>query len=85
MLVINVIAPGIGTIISAFLAAETENDTIFVGIAQLLTSPILGLGFVWAIVWSVRLYKTAASAAAPEEETSALLQRDAPAETPAAV
>lgn len=35
--------------------------TIVIGIAQCLTS-ILVIGFVWAIAWSVVLYKTAARA-----------------------
>lgn len=57
VLLINVIAPGVGTIISAFLAAECESETIWAGVLQILTTPLLGLGFIWAIAWSIRLYK----------------------------
>lgn len=55
----NVIAPGIGTIISAFLATQLEPDTLVVGFIQLVTVPLLGLGFIWAMIWSVRLYRSA--------------------------
>lgn len=54
----NVIAPGVGTIISAFLAPECKSETVWAGVLQILTTPLLGLGFIWAIVWSVNLYKT---------------------------
>lgn len=59
VLIINVITPGLGTILSAFLGAECKNETVLVGIAQLLTTPLLGLGFIWAMIWSIRLYRNA--------------------------
>ncbi|PXF49863.1 hypothetical protein BWQ96_00023 [Gracilariopsis chorda] len=74
ILAINVFAPGVGTIISAFLGTECMNETVFVGILQLLTSPLLGLGFFWAIAWSIRLYRKHSTAdetptSATDEET----------------
>lgn len=68
ILIINVLAPGIGTIISAYLASEVEHETIYVGIAQLVTS-IIGIGYIWAIIWSVRLYKIADNPPANDEES----------------
>ncbi|CAN8076703.1 unnamed protein product [Agarophyton chilense] len=76
LLAINVFMPGVGTIISAFLAAECMSETVFVGVLQLITSPLLGLGFIWAIVWSVRLYRKHSSdtaAPVPGDEESPLV------------
>lgn len=81
------IAPGIGTIISAFLGSECQNETVYVGIGQALTTPILGLGFIWSIAWSIKLYKlnanantnasaSASAGAGAVDEESALISND---------
>lgn len=70
VLFINIVAPGLGTILSAFLGAECDNVTVYIGIAQMFTTPIFGLGFIWGIVWSVRLYKESKSR--PDEENPLL-------------
>lgn len=67
ILLINVIAPGIGTIISAFLADDCETETVVVGVLQALSTPLLGLGLFWAIAWSVKLCKTSSSPSSDEE------------------
>lgn len=59
VILMNIIAPGVGTIISAFLGSECQNATVYVGIGQALTTPLLGLGLIWGIVWSIKLYKSA--------------------------
>lgn len=75
ILVINVFAPGVGTIISAFLGAECENITVYVGVAQALTTPLFGLGFFWSIIWSVKLVKDSKSSS---DEENPLIADDAP-------
>lgn len=81
ILAINVFAPGFGTIISAFLSSEYKNDTVFVGILQLITSPLLGLGFFWAIAWSIRLYRKHSTAqespSSPTDEETPLVDEPA--------
>lgn len=67
ILLMNIIAPGVGTIIAAFLGSECENATVYVGVGQALTTPLLGLGLIWAIVWSIKLYKSVGTSSGDEE------------------
>lgn len=69
ILLINVICPGVGTIVSAALSSEYSATTIIVGIAQLVTMFIV-VGYVWAIAWSVMLIKKASG-----QENEPLLPR----------
>ena len=49
---LNLVLPGIGTILSAILGDANINKTqLFVGVFQFLTAVTL-LGFVWSIYWA---------------------------------
>lgn len=64
---VNIIAPGVGTIISAFLGSECQSITVWMGIGQILTTPIFGLGLIWAIIWSIKMYKACDDTPGDEE------------------
>lgn len=79
ILLINIIMPGVGTIISAVLASEFMTVTVLVGVAQLVTSFIL-VGFIWAIAWSVVLIKKTRGTGTEYEPILPAAGREAPAE-----
>lgn len=57
VLIVNIMAPGIGTMLAACFGS-CKISTLLVGIVQLLTAPLL-IGWIWAIVWSIKLRKLA--------------------------
>lgn len=64
--VINIIVPGVGTLLSGFLGSECQKETIYVAIGQALTTPIFGIGLIWAIIWSFQLFRSSRSASDEE-------------------
>lgn len=54
---------GVGTIIVGLLKCSCW--TVLVGLAQLVTAPIL-IGWVWSILWGYELYKRASYSPPPE-------------------
>ncbi|CDF32743.1 unnamed protein product [Chondrus crispus] len=64
ILAINVFFPGVGTMIAGCMGTKNNCSTITVGILQLLLSVFL-IGWIWAIIWSVMLYKKVAKQNVP--------------------
>ena len=57
--VLNILLPGVGTILSGILATDQKNDcwiNILMGCLQLFLAPV-GVGWVWAIIWGYFIYK----------------------------
>lgn len=60
LLLANVFAPGAGTLATAFLThRRLRSATTYVGIAQICTIGLAGVGWMWAIAWGVLLYRRA--------------------------
>ena len=56
VLIINVLVPGVGTM-AAGCVGENDCGVVCTGMVQLLLSPFF-VGWIWAIIWSVKLYST---------------------------
>ena len=52
ILVLNIILPGIGTIICSLIGPKFELDNLLVGIVQLLLAVCI-IGWVWSIWWGI--------------------------------
>ena len=60
LLIANVFAPGAGTLAAAYIThRRLRSATTYVGVAQLCTIGLLGLGWLWAIAWGVLLWRKA--------------------------
>lgn len=55
-LVNTFVFPGAGTIIAYFLSSDKPNETIIVGIIQILTFEFL-VGWIWAIITGWAIYQ----------------------------
>lgn len=76
----NVILPGFGTLVTAGLTHKRlRSATTYVGIAQICTVGLAGIGWVWAIAWGVLLYKRSKSnptaSLPPYEEKKVVVKR----------
>ncbi|CAM9870895.1 unnamed protein product [Scytosiphon promiscuus] len=54
MFIVNIFAPGIGTMIVGFLTCNIEN--FIMGILQLVLAPFI-VGWIWSILWGWELVK----------------------------
>lgn len=52
ILIVNLLLPGVGTMINSLLGMKFNATTFFVGILQLLSSYVI-VGWLWALWWSV--------------------------------
>lgn len=57
ILIVNIFLPGVGTMIASLISDEVVCDTFLIGLVQLITAPLLLIGWIWAIIWSVTLIK----------------------------
>ncbi|KAI0558406.1 SPEC3/Stum [Gracilaria domingensis] len=57
VLIINVFAPGVGTIIAGCLGTH-GGTAICIGLLQLLLFPVI-IGWIWALIWSLALRREA--------------------------
>ena len=55
ILILNIIFPGLGTLITAFIAGEFNVKVLLVAIAQALLTCIL-IGWIWSILHGVWVY-----------------------------
>lgn len=53
-LVLGILLGGLGIIITG--AVASHKNTVIVGVLQLLTGFIFGLGWLWAIVWGILIF-----------------------------
>jgi hypothetical protein len=57
LFIVNIIFPGVGTIISAFLGGGScVSEAVVVGIIQLLTCWLI-VGWIWSIIWGWKIYE----------------------------
>ena len=56
LLILNVIFPGWGTMISACCDGKFDSCTFLVGLVQLLTSFLL-IGWLWSIYWGWLIFR----------------------------
>lgn len=54
ILVINIIFPGIGTMLLSCIGGTFKREHLFVGLAQLVLA-ICVIGWIWSILWGVFL------------------------------
>ena len=54
-LVFNILLPGVGTIINAFLGDNNYGPGLLIGIIQILTVPIFLIGWIWSIIYGVKI------------------------------
>ena len=61
VLILNILFPGFGTIIAAFLTPEKEKmtPTLIVGILQFILASLL-IGWLWAIWWGFKIMQASA-------------------------
>ena len=61
VLILNILFPGFGTIIAAFLTSEKEKmtSTLIVGILQFILASLL-IGWLWAIWWGFKIMQASA-------------------------
>jgi len=57
ILIVNIFLPGIGTMVSSYCADGINWSAMGVGLAQLLTVPVFLIGWIWSIVWGVKIYE----------------------------
>ena len=59
-LILNIILPGWGTMMSSYCDKEGLNtDALIIGFLQFLTAFII-IGWIWSIVWGVRIWTKSA-------------------------
>jgi len=59
ILILNIILPGVGTIIAAFMDERNDKnmvETLLIGVAQLLLSVFL-VGWIFSIVWGYLIFQ----------------------------
>ena len=56
LLIINVLLPGIGSIINSLMADKVRVTTLVVGILQLVLAGFI-VGWIWSIIWGVLIFK----------------------------
>lgn len=54
-LILNIFIPGAGTILNAFADSQQRFIGVLLGILQFLTTPLMLIGWVWAIVYGVKI------------------------------
>ncbi len=52
LLIVNIIFPGVGTMICACIGPKFETDNLLVGILQLLLA-VCFIGYIWSIWWGI--------------------------------
>lgn len=57
LLIVNCFLPGIGTMVSSYCADSINWEAMGVGLCQLLTVPLFLIGWIWSIVWGVKIYE----------------------------
>ncbi len=55
-LILNILLPGIGTIVAGVVAKGNLARDIIIGLLQFFTSGII-IGWIWSIVWGVLIFK----------------------------
>ena len=58
LLIINIIFPGVGTMVSGCAGDKVECNVILIGLLQLVTAPLI-VGWVWSIFHGVWLWQKA--------------------------
>ena len=56
VLIVNIIFPGIGTIIAGYCDGGINTNCLGVGILQMLTAWLI-IGWIWSIWWGVQIYE----------------------------
>jgi len=57
MFIVNILAPGFGTMIAAAVFCKPMDTTqLIIGICQLFTYWICGLGWFWSIYWGYLMW-----------------------------
>ena len=59
MLILNILFPGLGTLLCSFLGGNFVADQLLVALLQFLTVPIFLVGWIWSIYWGVLIYQKA--------------------------
>ncbi len=54
ILIINVIFPGVGTMLLSCIGGEFKKEHLFVGLIQMVLA-ICVIGWIWSILWGVLL------------------------------
>ena len=55
LFIVNILFPGLGTIISAFCPSDVNVTTILIGLAQLILSSLV-VGWIWSVYWGYLLW-----------------------------
>jgi len=54
MLIVNILLPGVGTLVAGI--KSERNTTMVIGVLQFITSFLL-VGWIWSIYWGYLIYK----------------------------
>jgi hypothetical protein len=55
-LILNIVLPGIGTIVAGVIAKESMVRDIIIGVLQLVLSGLL-IGWIWSVIWGVLIFQ----------------------------
>ncbi len=53
-LVLGIILGGFGILITGII--EKHKDTIIIGVLQIVATLLLGLGWIWAVIWGILIF-----------------------------
>lgn len=56
LFIVNILLPGVGTMVSACLSSRFNPLALVVGLIQFITAPIL-IGWIWSIIWGWLIFK----------------------------
>ena len=59
LMIVNIILPGIGTMISGCLVKKIQCNVILIGLLQLVLVPVLLIGWIWSILHGIWLFQKA--------------------------
>ncbi|KAG2372865.1 hypothetical protein C9374_013072 [Naegleria lovaniensis] len=62
ILILNIIFPGIGTLVAACVSKKKKKYSIIFGLLQFFTSFLL-VGWIWSVVWGIFMFKRNTGAA----------------------
>eukprot|EP00301_Raphidiophrys_heterophryoidea_P014510 c22933_g1_i1.p1 GENE.c22933_g1_i1~~c22933_g1_i1.p1 ORF type:complete len:105 (+),score=22.22 c22933_g1_i1:1-315(+) len=60
VLILNIILPGIGSIIAGLMGNSRDRGCALAGVFQLLTAFFI-VGWIWSIVWGIKIHSKANS------------------------
>lgn len=57
LFITNIVLPGVGTCLLSLCAKKCNFDSILLGFFQLITVPILLIGWIWSIWYGFEIYE----------------------------